>query len=437
MDPEDLADDDPSRLEEARDGDHLMCPFQCDVCHFTNIHLCAPLLTSLQDRLNLVAIRRAILDALWARERATVEANRREARLFVTHGKTLGYNNPYPARGPWPLADTWGMKTALVILQRSLSPGKNAEFVQYETIRKTRSHMSNFFHSIPGGMGEMFLAHESSISGMTRSPTNSPWFKRFMQGCHRRMGDVWSPDRPLTMPEALEVQRLLEQDWKTFERDPEGRLKTAVTGVLITAGLGGGMRGEELNRIDIGVIRKHWEEGRTHPEAPHVPMGMVGRFKRTVGEKKYVQPLAIRSLSGLEYRLWMYRMLVEYERSGIKAGPVFRRTKKKATDAVMRARVGDMDLLLHPLLLRVQARLPGLIGEDVNVEGEYSVSRSCKRGATAQARNQGIPTDVIEANNRWKRHERARGSNPHMSLLERYTDARASIPLLVKFSGGL
>ena len=50
------------------------------------------------------------------------------------------------------------------------------------------------------------------------------------------MGDVWSPDKPLTMPEALEVQKLLEQDWKTFERDPEGRLKTAVTGVLITAG---------------------------------------------------------------------------------------------------------------------------------------------------------------------------------------------------------
>ena len=294
-----------------------------------------------------------------------------------------------------------------------------------------------FFHSIPGGMGEMFLAHESSIAGMTRSPTNSPWFKRFMQGCHRRMGDVWSPDRPVTMPEALEIQRVLEKDWKTFERDPEGRLKTALTGVLVTAGLGGGMRGEEINRIDVGIVRKHWDEGRTHPEAPHVPLGMVGRFKRTVGEKKYVQPLAIRSESGLEYRLWMYRMLTEYAQVGVKAGPVFRRVKKKATDGVARARVGDMNLLLHPVLLRIQARLPDLIGEEVNVEDEYSVSRSLKRGATAQARNKDIPQDVIEANNRWKQHERARGSNPHMSLLERYTDARASIPLLVKFSGSL
>jgi hypothetical protein len=432
-----MADEDPARHHEARNGDHLMCPFQCDECHFVNIHNCESDPFSLRDRLCSMAIRRANLDALWARERATVEANRREASLFVEHGASMGYENPYPARGPWPMEDLWGMKTATVILQRSLAPGKNSEFVQYETIRKTRSHMSNFVHTVPGGMGEMFIATESSVSGMTRSPTNSPWFKRFMQGCHRRMGDVWCPDRPVTMPEALAAQEELENDWRTFERDPEGRLKTAVTGVLITSGFGGGMRGEEINRLDLGIIRKHWGEAISHPEAPHIPLGMIGRFKRTVGEKKYIQPLAVRSVSGLEYRLWMHRMIIEYGKVGTFAGPVFRRQKRRATDKVERARIGDMNLLLHPLLARVQEKKPNLIGEEVKVEDEYSTSRSFKRGATAQARNMDIPRDVIEANNRWRQKERSRGSTPHMSLLERYTDARASVPLLVKFSGGL
>jgi hypothetical protein len=163
-----------------------------------------------------MAIRRANLDALWAQERATVEANRREAMIFVREGEAMGYMNPYPPRGPWPIEDIWGMRTATVILQRSLAPGKNASFVQYETIRKTRSHMSNFVHTVPGGMGEMFIASESNVSGMTRSPTNSPWFKRFMQGCHRWMGDVWCPDRPLTMREALAIQEDLENDWLDF-----------------------------------------------------------------------------------------------------------------------------------------------------------------------------------------------------------------------------
>jgi hypothetical protein len=39
---------------------------------------------------------------------------------------------------------------------------------------------------------------------------------------------------------------MLEADWKTFEKDTIGRLKTAITGMLVMAGLGGGMRGEEI-----------------------------------------------------------------------------------------------------------------------------------------------------------------------------------------------
>jgi len=33
----DLAADDPERFKLARDGDHLMRPFQCDGCHFQNL----------------------------------------------------------------------------------------------------------------------------------------------------------------------------------------------------------------------------------------------------------------------------------------------------------------------------------------------------------------------------------------------------------------
>jgi hypothetical protein len=31
-----MEDEDPKRFKEARDGDHLMTPFQCDLCHFEN-----------------------------------------------------------------------------------------------------------------------------------------------------------------------------------------------------------------------------------------------------------------------------------------------------------------------------------------------------------------------------------------------------------------
>jgi hypothetical protein len=94
--------------------------------------------------------------------------------------------------------------------------------------------------------------------------------------------------------------------------------------MLVMVGLGGGMRDEEIVRIDIGIIRKHWQEALRHLEEPHdIPLAMAGRFKRSVGKKVYVQPLALESASGLQYRLWMHRALKEYVRAGVKQGPMF------------------------------------------------------------------------------------------------------------------
>jgi hypothetical protein len=168
---------------------------------------------------------------------------------------------------------------------------------------------------------------------------------------------------------------------------------------------------------------------------------MAGRFKRQVGGEIYVQPLALASASGLQYRLWMHRALQEYGRAGVLKGPLFRVEARKRGQVdnggkgFKRAKVGDLDLVFRPLLGRVQEKYPETIGADMNVEEEYSASRSLKQGATSQARNRQISADVIEANNRWRKdEERARGSTPHMALLERYADGKAVVPLLVRFS---
>ena len=92
------------------------------------------------------------------------------------------------------------------------------------------------------------------------------------------------------MREALAIQEDLKNDWQDFERDHVGQLKTALAGVMIMAGLGGGMWGKELNQLDLGIIRKHWNDAINHPELAHVPLGMVGRFKRTVGKKCTFSP---------------------------------------------------------------------------------------------------------------------------------------------------
>jgi hypothetical protein len=62
-------------FKEARAGDHLMVPFQCELCYFRNITLRDPNNNKMTDWESLDAIRRANLDAFLNRESATVTSN--------------------------------------------------------------------------------------------------------------------------------------------------------------------------------------------------------------------------------------------------------------------------------------------------------------------------------------------------------------------------
>ena len=57
------------RYRCGRNGDHLMGvpPFECDLCSFQNVTERDPVLGDCNDHFTLVAIRRVLLDVMWAR----------------------------------------------------------------------------------------------------------------------------------------------------------------------------------------------------------------------------------------------------------------------------------------------------------------------------------------------------------------------------------
>ena len=426
--------DDDLRFSEARDGDHLMTTFQCDECHFENCKRRSPISGNNEDELAMVCIRRAILDAFWSRERTTIASNKREGMMYVSGSDQLGWDDPYPQRGPFQVSDDCGMKIACSILLRSLAQGKNDKTIQYSTMRRMRGHLSNYVHTVPGGIGPTFVSSDNSVSSISQSPTNSEWFRRFMNGCHKRMGDVWIPDRAITMREFKAGFQLLERDWEVETKDDHRRMKTTMTAIILIAGFFGALRGEEIVRIDIGKIREHWVESVNH-EYRHVPMMLSGRFKREVGEKSFCQPLAWKSKSGIEIGRWFHRALTCLEKVGIIFGPMFRVSSSQ--NRFRRASMGDVEVLFLDILKDVQGKFPSIIADTVDIAGEYSVSRSLRRGVTAEAQNVRIPKEVIESNNRWRKHCRSKGLTPGMSMMERYTDAKASVPALIRFSESL
>jgi hypothetical protein len=429
VDSEDWGDDNHGRFREARDGDHLMTPFQCVDCHFINIKGRRPDMEDHRDVLAVKAVTRAILDSFWSRESSTVNSNRIEGVRYVRELELLGFQeNPYPPRGPFPMEDVWGMRVACAMLERSMSGGRNSKHIQFETVRKLRSHYSNMVHTSAGlSPGEeWYSADRGSEPVLSTAATNSLWFRRFMIGCHRRMGDVWLPDHPLTAPILRQCMILLESKWEDLEGDTVGRWKVGLTACMLLAGYYGALRGEEISRVDLGLILKHWDEAHSH-ETPHVPLMLKGRFKHVDGEKIFCQPLATRTEAGMDISTWFRRVLDVYEERGVCSGPFFRDSKGG------RASVAELDVWFRSILKVLQDLHPNVLSEGADLE-RFSIRRSARRGATAEAQNSGIPDEIIEANNRWRKRFRSKGMNPRMSMLERYTDAKANVPHLVQFS---
>lgn len=66
----------------------------------------------------------------------------------------------------------------------------------------------------------------------------------------------------------------------TEESDWEKRLKISNTACLLISRYYGALRGEELNRVHLGMIRANWSESTGYTPACHVPLMLVGRFKK-------------------------------------------------------------------------------------------------------------------------------------------------------------
>ena len=97
----------------AKNGDHLMIIFQCDLYHFRNMKG-SNLRANVEDFLLFRTIRRASLDNFWSREPSTVESNRREGMKIERVSEELGLSSILPMMGPFPVQDSQGMGIAVV-----------------------------------------------------------------------------------------------------------------------------------------------------------------------------------------------------------------------------------------------------------------------------------------------------------------------------------
>ena len=99
-----------------------------------------------------------------------------------------------------------------------------------------------------------------------------------------------------------------------------------------------------------------------------------------------------------------------------------------------RARAGEFEDKFFERLEFIKLKKPHLMSSMEEVSEEYGVHRSFRRGATSEAVNEGVPPEVIDANNRWRRMNQAGASRPALSMREHYTDVRHTLKHRLTFS---
>jgi len=425
-------DGDEDRFLHGRAGDQFLCTFQCDLCVFRTLQRRDPIASSSADDFMLECIRRVNLDALWAREPGTVSGNLSKIREVIRVTDSLGMSKPPLADcGPFPDEDLMGYGVAVIMVRASLDKGVYEDYKQMRTIRKIRTVVSNQWEtSLVAGTRTLGLASEDrkKVSTLSSCPTNSRWFKRFIEGCSVRMGEVVKQDKALSR-ELLHAV-LEECKSRMVHQTGEAQALTISVATYLVVCFCASLRGNEGFMLCLGSLRKYLDQGKTGDKNDHVILPLLGRFKNESGERLHLIPLPSTTESGFSPRWWLELLVHVRERQGITDGPAFCWKYKKV------AKMKYYENVFHDVLEVVQEGCPDLFVKDISVREDYGLNRSLRRGATTLATLLKVAQSIVDAMNRWRAVENARGRRPTLPMREHYAEILMLVPLLIQYSKG-
>lgn len=417
------------RFLHARDGDHLLSAFECDLCNFRNCCGRDPILGNARDSHTMTCIRRASLDRLWARETSTVKANlSRMRRDYLETLSTTSIVGLLPELGNPRLKDRVGMKIAISTLNASLREGRNTENVQWDTVRKTPTWYRHMYDTGVNYATTAVLGGATKKSLTSTCPTVGDWFEGFARGCKTRMGVVKIQNEPVTSEIVHALDWIATEEWNAATSE-EARERLEDTMSYVLFGFCNGLRGEEVPLISLKGLLHFWEETAGARE-PFIMTTLYGRFKGEMDARWHCLPIPDRTRTGIPARKWIGQAL--HRRVSIKGrttGPFFAR---RAGDVWKRARLSDYNEEFQRLIGRVKLRFPELILKDADPE-MFSLWRSLRRGATLETTGR-VSDEIIKLYHRWRSVEHSKSGAPAgLSMHQVYLHVRSSLPELMMY----
>jgi hypothetical protein len=166
----------PSRVT-ARNGDHLLTPFQCERCHFVNIQGRLPNDGSSKDKLLLQNIKRATLDAFRARDDDKVSDHCRSLREYAKCSAEMGVAVSLPPVAP--VRDVQGMAAAAACVSLVNADDATDGANKFERASAMLRAMQT--------LEEVQCAAGRGTEQPSPCSVNSVWLERFLDGLHLRL----------------------------------------------------------------------------------------------------------------------------------------------------------------------------------------------------------------------------------------------------------
>ena len=419
-------------FQVARKGDSLFAPFQCDCCWFQNLHYRNPTQSPL-DQLEMELIRRANLDIFWSRAASTVADLQGDFMRLKEIAEQFDLPVSTASQGPWPLLDNVGFDTALVMLWKSLKPGKHSKsFQQFDTIRKMRTVARNIYEaSYSGHVQTMtFTDDKKKTYILTNNPTQSPLFRMFIRGCEERMGSITVQNTALSIDVLLCILQNYENEFWDRNTSKVRRRFIVMAACIVIVGYVASLRGGEIFLTEALELCQGLDYGLAHA-TKYVVLPLRGRFKGEIGgTRNVIFVLAGTTMSGIAVRKWFERwvgILRQEQRDGPIRYPAF------CDERGISLSYSLMNSEFQKAVLKVQSHHANLIPQVLDVKNSFYLFRSLRRGSLSRATDAKVSNSVIDTNNRWRKLQTARGKKK-LSMSQLYMDITLVLDTRLAFS---
>ena len=402
----------------ARNGDHCMVPFECDLCIFRKLRKRSPDFASHGDDLLLACIRRINLDAFWSRSKYTVIGNREKIGTCLDLSKAVGLDGPYDVDGPLPSFDHCGYEVAIDTVLYSRRPGRHSnEYTQFDTIRKLRTAYSNHCRSTAQANRESWAIGDTKgkYQRLGTDPCGSFWFFRFMEGLKRRMGQDWRPNKAITKSLMLRVLREVDNRVEGAA-SPEERNRWVVFYVYAMTCYVVSLRGNEGLLLDLSGLNRKWNVGGES----YVVIALLGKIKGESGDRAHLLPCVPKTSSGIKVREKLKRLLDFKKNIGHVTGPAISDIKGKIFSS---RSLNDAFLeVLEDLFETNRELFPSSIEDKETLRKRIQAYRTFRRTSDSIAIDEGVDQIDIDVVNRWQAVEKAKGSRPNRPMRQHYAE---------------